>query len=220
MGNLLVEISAFDFGALFANFLSEWYYYLALLCFIGIVVIFAFAKRAERNDLTPTQKIVYGAIFTALCAVANILTFKVSDLFQVSFIATIGFLSGYLLGAGWGFAAAFIGDLIGMIIAPLGIYNPIISIGTALWGFIPGLIFDMFKGNHYVKTIISFAICFILNTCIINTIGLSLMYSIPFDKLLYTLPLKLIPIVVNCALSLLLVRLMPRILPKNKFYIS
>ena len=150
----------------------------------------------------------------------NFLTVKVSDVWQISFVATIGFVAGYTLGAGLGFAAAFIGDLIGGIIAPFGAYNPIIGIGTGLWGFIPGVIFTCFKGNNYIKTIISFAIGFLLSSFMVNTFGLSVMYSIGFDKLMISLPVKLVVVIINTVLCVGLVTLLPRVLPKDKFHLS
>ena len=209
----------FEFSKIFGNVLKNWYYYLALVVAIALIIVFAFKKKQNRNSLSTTQKIVYTAIFSALSCVVNSLTIKASDVWQISFVSTIGFVAGYTLGAGLGFASAFIGDLIGGIITPFGAYNPIIGIGTGLWGFIPGVIFTCFKGNNYVKTIISFAIGFILSSFVVNTFGLSVMYSISFDKLMLTLPVKLAVTAMNAVLCVGLVSILPRVLPKDKFHL-
>ena len=209
----------FEFSKIFGNVLKNWYYYLALVVAIALIIVFSFKKKQIRNSLSTTQKIVYTAIFSALSCVVNFLTIKVSDVWQISFVSTIGFVAGYTLGAGLGFASAFIGDLIGGIIAPFGAYNPIIGIGTGLWGFIPGVIFTCFKGNNYVKSIISFAIGFILSSFVVNTFGLSVMYSISFDKLMLTLPVKLAVTAINAVLCVGLVSILPRVLPKDKFHL-
>ena len=154
MSNLLA-VAPFDFGAIFSNLSKRWYYYVALLVFlVAVVVVFLMVKK-KRNNLNQTQKIVYTAIFSALAFVANYLTIPVSSVLQISLVATVGFIAGYTLGGLGGFAAAFIGDFICGIIAPFGAYNPIIGIGTGLWGLIPGLIFTFTKGNDFIKLSIS-----------------------------------------------------------------
>ena len=220
MFNLLLKTEAFDFAGIFSNVGKQWYYYLALIAVIALFVLFSF-KGKKRNNLTGTQKIAYIAVLTALAVIANspICTIHISDMLQISLVASVGFISGYLLGAIGGFAVSFIGDLICGIIMPFGAYNPIIGIGTGLWGFVPGVIFTYFKGNAYIKTIISFAFCFILNSFALNTLGISLMYSIPFKALLVSLPIKLAVVGVNTVIGCLLVAILPRILPKNKFYL-
>lgn len=215
MSNLLVN--AFDFAKIFGNIGKRWYYYVALVVFIAFIVVFMLKSKKNRNSLSSTQKLVYTAVFSALSFVANYFTIKVSDLFQISFVATTGFVAGYLLGGGLGFVASFIGDLICGIVAPFGAYNPIIGIGTGLWGFIPGVIFTSFKGNDYLKTAISFIVCFFLNSFVVNTLGLSLMYTMTFESLLVLLPGKLAVVAGNCVISCLLVTILPRVLPKDKF---
>lgn len=221
MSNLLAYVipAPFDFSVIFSNFLSEWYYYFIALVFTAIVifvVLFLLKKRA-RNSLNKTQKLVYTAVFAALAFVANFLTIPISQALQISLVALVGFVSGYILGAGGGFTALFVGDLICAIIKPTGVYSPIINIGTALWGFIPGLIFSVLPFNDYIKTAISFVLCFIFNSFLVNTFGISLMYGISFDKLLYALPIKLLVVAINAALSYSLLVILPRILPKDKF---
>lgn len=221
LNNLLfVKPNPFDFEAIFGNILSEWYFYVALVVIVVSVVLFAIFKDGYRNALSHTQKLVYCALFSALCFLANWFTIDIiPKVWQFSFIALVGFLSGYILGAGWGFAAAFVGDLICGIIRPTGVYNPIIGIGTAMWGLIPGIVFALNGKRKYLKTIISFSVCFILSSCLINTLGIALMYQMSFTKLLYLLPYKLLGVVINFAICLPLVVLLPKILPKDKFFI-
>ncbi len=210
---------SFDFAYLFKNIGTRWYFYVIALCLIGLVVLslFLLRKKGKRNNLSSTQKIVYTAIMSALCFVANCFTIPISSLFQISLIALIGFIAGYILGAGAGFVSAFVGDFICAIIFPTGPYSPIINVGTALWGYVPGVLFSVFKGNDYVKTVISFILCFFLNSFAVNTLGLSLMYTIPFESLLITLPIKLAVVAINCVLACAILTILKRILPKEKF---
>ena len=219
MENLLASVTAFDFAKIFGNLQKRWYYYLALFVVIAIIVVVTLLQKNRRNNLSSTQKIVYTAVMSALCFLANYYTIKVSDVLQISLVATVGFLSGYMLGSGLGFASAFIGDLICGIVAPFGAYNPIIGIGTGLWGFIPGVLFNNLRINQIITAIISFILCFIFNSFLVNTLGLSLMYSMTFESLLVLLPTKLLVVAINAVISILLMLTLRKILPKHKFHL-
>lgn len=219
----LLATAPFDFAKIFGNIGSRWYYYVVLAVFLAFIILFTIYGKQKRNTLTKTQKLVFTAIFSALAFVANYFTIKASDLFQLSFVALVGFLAGYTLGAGLGFVASFVGDLICGIVAPFGAYNPIIGIGTGLWGFIPGLLFTVgdnlpdFKLKDYVITVISFIFGFVLNSFAVNTFGLSVMYSMSFESLLVLLPGKLAVVGVNMVIACVLIGVLPRILPADKF---
>ena len=211
--NLLTD--AFDFAAIFKTIHTRWYYYIALVVFLILLFsFFFFKKQPKKNNLTKTQKICYVSVLAALATVSNIFDIKVSDEFQISLVATVGFIAGYMLGGGYGFAVCFIGDLLGAIINPHGPYNPIIGIGTGLWGLVPGIAFWYFKGNEYIKTAVSFTIGFLLVSAGINVVGFCLMYPTyyTFEALLPTLPLKLAVVVVNCAICMGLLSALPRII--------
>lgn len=155
---------------------------------------------------------------------ANFFTIKASDVLQISFVSLVGFVSGYTLGAILGFTASFIGDLICGIVAPFGAYNPIIGIGSGLWGLIPGVVFSFgnrfpkFRFKEYILTIISFLFGFICNSFAVNTFGLSVMYSMTFDSLMILLPWKLLVVLGNAIVSMFIVAFLRRILPKDKFF--
>ena len=213
---------AFDFAYIFKSIVSKWYLYLALaLVIIGVVLFACLVKQPKRNDLTKTQKMAYMAIMSALSVALNVVQIP-TPLVQLSFVATICFMAGVLLGPVEGFAVGFIGDLIAGIVAPMGVYSPIIGIGTSLFGLVPGVIFAFFNGKDWVKAIISFAITFVLTSILINTIGLSLIYPKYYvlTERVLLLPLNLLFHAINCALSILLIKTFKRVLPKGKFQID
>ena len=223
MQKLLLSVSfdkSFDFSYIFKTIITKWYYYLVLAVVIALIICLLFIKKqSKRNNLSRTQKIVYTGILSSFCALANILDIPVNASLQLSLVATVGFVAGYLLGGGLGFAVCFIGDLVGGIVAPKGPYNPIIAIGTGLWGLIPGLAFTFFRGNDIVKIIISYILGFLIISLGINTIGYALMYP-KYTTLLYSLsmsPFKLISVVVNAILSIGLLITLKKVLPKDKF---
>ncbi|MBQ7368659.1 MAG: ECF transporter S component [Clostridia bacterium] len=89
--------------------------------------------------LSPSRKITYIALLTAFTVVAN--TFLEYKFFAVQFSLTIvvSVLAGVLLGSAFGFIACFLGDLIGFVLHPFGIYLPFIGISTglmAVFGFL------------------------------------------------------------------------------------
>lgn len=216
----IILTNAFDFSEIFKTIVSRWYYYVALAVFVIVLFSFFFFKKQPlKNSLSKTQRICYVGILAALSTVCNIFSIAISDEFQISLVATIGFIAGYTLGGGYGFAVCFIGDLIAAIIHPFGPYNPIIGIGTGLWGLIPGIAFYYFKGNDYVKTALSFLLGFLLVSAGINIVGFCLMYPsrYTFIALIPTLPLKLAVVAVNFSVCIALVSVLPRILPKTKF---
>jgi len=224
MLNLLAEsLNAFDFGSIFGNIVSEWYYYLALLVVVAaMVVFFAVKKPAKINGLSETQKIVYIAMLTAISTVLNYFTFYPASYIAVSFTATVCFVAGITLGANAGFAVGFIGDLIGAIIFPAGPYNPLIGLASGLMGFIPGIIFQYFKGNLYLKTVISAVLCLLICTSGINTFALWLMYGLGkktfWAYLIVRLPWQALIATANCVLCIGIMGALKRI-SLTKFYL-
>ncbi|MBQ8196874.1 MAG: folate family ECF transporter S component [Clostridia bacterium] len=219
MLNLLV--AAFDFAGIFKTVVTKWYYYvIALVLLGGVICCLVFCRPKKRNNLSKTEKLCYIAVLSALHAVVNIFDINIGDTIQLSFVAAVGFIAGYLLGGGYAFLICFIGDLIGAIIAPHGAYNPIIAFGTCLWGFIPGVLYSHFNGNKYVKLIISFLICSVVVSAGCNTLGVWLMYGLGKHTFLFYLadmPVKLLSVLVNAIICVPLIKILPKILPKNKF---
>ncbi len=216
----LILSNAFDFSYVFKTVTTKWYYYVFSLAFIIILFCLFFIKSPKkRNNLSKTQNLCYVAIFSALCTVTNIFDVKVNDEFQISLVATVGFIAGFLLGPKSGFSACFLGDLLGAIINPHGPYNPIIGIGTGFWGLIPGLAFSYFRGKSYTKTAISYAVSFLIISMGINTLGFCLMYPTRYtlETLLPLVPFKFLVAVCNFIISYLLLSVLKRTLPKSKF---
>lgn len=213
--------NSFDFSYIFKSIVSRWYLYLLLAVVIIGVMVFAIIKKPKRpNLLSKTQRIAYISIFIALSVAVNIFQIPF-PLVQLSFVATVCYIAGMLLGPIDGFVVAFMGDLIAGIVAPLGPYSPIIGIGTAMFGFVPGVIQCYFKKNDILNGIIAYLITFLLTSVIINTIGLCLIYSsMVLAEKAVLLPLNLLFHIINCVISILLIKAFKRILPKDKFLLD
>ena len=208
----------FDIPDIFRNIASRWYVYVVIIAVTVLLLTLILIKGKKRNNLTSTQKLVYTAVFSALAFLANYLTIKVSNEIQISLIATVGFVAGYLLGPSLGFTSAFLGDLICGIVAPLGVYSPVIGLGSALMGFIPGVMFTRLKFNDYINLAISYVAVFIIASFFVNNVGLALLYGWTIDITIITrLPFMLIGTLANVIISYALLPVLNRTLPKDKF---
>lgn len=127
--------------------------------------------------LKTTARITYIALLTALSTLFNMGTFYPVKYFALSFTAIPCFIAGIMLGPISGFAVGFLGDLLGFLIAPQGPYMPMIAISSGLFGFIPGMIFLLFRFHPHLKILISYILCLLVCTCCLNTLNLWLVYS-------------------------------------------
>ncbi len=217
--------NAFNFDEIFANFLDFWYAYALLLVFLVSFILFVvFRKKVKRHNLTQTQSITYISVLTALCAVVNVLTQYPATYIAISFVPTMCFIAGYMLGAKAGFIIGFMGDLIAAIVFPAGPYNPFIGIANGLMGFIPGFIFDNFKGNIYIKIVISTVLTLFICTIGLNTFGLWLIYGYGkksfWAYLWVRLPWQALVAAGNCVLCVSITSILRKVLPKHKFFLD
>lgn len=216
--SIVLAPAPFDFAGIFKSIITRWYLYVALAVFFVVLFLIALlVKRTKVNNLSKTQSIVYMAMLSALCVVANVVQIP-TPFFQASLVATMAFVAGVLMGGAKGFIVAFLGDLIAGIVAPQGAYSPIIGVGTGMLALIPGVMFHNTKFNVYVKIVISFALSFVVSSVLLNTIGVCLIYS-PSTLVtrLAELPISLFVHCLNCTLSIGLYQLLKKILPKDKF---
>ena len=143
-------------------------------------------------DSTPTQKVAYISIMTALCVIANMFfEFKFADT-QFSLTIFFSAFTGFIIGPLFGAVAAFLGDLVGFLYNSGGFaYYPWIGIAMASVALISGLIMNGVdikrKGALYVKIAITAALTFFVSTIGINTTAfwISFYSNIPYFE--YTL---------------------------------
>lgn len=129
-------------------------------------------------------KCAYIAVCVALLAVANtVLEFKMVDT-QFSFTTFFCALTGIIIGPTFGFAAGFLGDLIGFIANNGGFaYYPWVGISMGLSAFLGGIIFGIMplpcKGlpSLFIRAAIVSVTTFLLCSVAINTTAYYLLYS-------------------------------------------
>ena len=121
------------------------------------------------------KKIAYIAVVTAFTVVSNAFEFKFLNV-QFSLTVLISALAGLIVGAGSGFIACFVGDLLGFLINGGGlVYMPWVGLTTAVIALISGVVYNNLKlnckGELALKTLIVSVVSFLLGTILINTTG-------------------------------------------------
>lgn len=170
------------------------------------------------------KAISYIALLTAMSAICNIFTvlIGVGNSFAISFSYIPCFISGAFFGPLAGFLTGMLGDLLGILIAPKGDFNPLIMLGSSLLGLIPGIVFFVARRmtkksfNYMAPTIVSFILVFLIVTNI-NTIGLYLFYFRGAGKTLLAvyalrLPKQLIVWAINLVICIILVKPVAKLL--------
>ncbi len=148
-----------------------------------------FFSGAITNDTKISKKIAYIAILAAFLSVANMFEIKFADV-QFSFTIAVSALAGVVLGAVFGFAAAFLGDLVGFLYNSGGFaYMPWVGIALGVTAFLSGIIVGglnfKFKGALFVKITILALASFFVCTVGINTTAFYLLYAKGVPYLLY-----------------------------------
>ena len=144
------------------------------------------------SDSTHTQKIAYIAVMTALCVVCNMFfEFKLADT-QFSLTIFFSAITGMIIGPLFGFAACFLGDLVGFLYNSGGfMYMPWIGLSMGLVAFIARLIMNCVDLNNkfaiYIKISVVCVLTFLICTVAINTTAFWLIYNtrkVPFTAYL------------------------------------
>lgn len=133
---------------------------------------------AEKNA---AHRIAYIGVVTAFIVASNMFEFKLFDT-QFSFTLLISMLSGLIIGPLFGFAACFLGDLVGFLVNSSGFaYMPWIGVSMGLTamisGFVVGGLPSKYKWVLYAKLALVCALTFSVCTVAINTTAFWLLYS-------------------------------------------
>lgn len=127
----------------------------------------------KRHTLTLT----YTAVLVAIAVIANIFDIPVSGgTIKLSLSYIPCFVAGMFLGPMAGLLTGLLGDVIGLMINPQGPWIPLITLSSALLGFIPGLVFKLKRIPEPIKLAISLMLCFFVCTMGFNTMGIYFMY--------------------------------------------
>lgn len=137
------------------------------------------ATLAEKNT---SHKIAYISVMTAIVVVANMFfEFKFADT-QFSLTIVVSALCGLIIGPLFGFAACFLGDLVGYLYHSAGFaYMPWIGIAMGMVALVTGFVVNgikiKYKWGIYVKIAIVCVLTFLISTVGINTTAFWLLYA-------------------------------------------
>ena len=114
------------------------------------------------------------ALFVAASVVANsYLNIDVTPSNKITFSYFVCFFAGFLLGPVPGFVVGVLGDAIGFLLVPSGVYW-LFGLTLGLYGFFAGIFMNFIPGEGtawlYGKAAITFAACFLLITCALNSV--------------------------------------------------
>ncbi len=123
------------------------------------------------------ERITYTAVLAAIAVVLNIieLNLGIGDI-KLSLSYLPSFISGIFLGPLAGLSVGLLGDVVGVLIMPQGPWIPLVTLSSALMGFIPGLIFMIKKVHPFIKLAISLVLVFFICTAGFNSLGIFLVY--------------------------------------------
>ena len=145
---------------------------------------------AEKNA---SHKIAYIAVVTALVVVANMFfEFKFADT-QFSLTIVFSAMAGIIIGPIFGFAACFLGDLVGFLYNSAGfMYMPWIGLSMGMVALISGFVINGIKINTksgiFFKVLLVCVLTFVICTVAINTTAFWLLYAkgVPYFTYLRT----------------------------------
>lgn len=134
------------------------------------------------QDASPTLKIAYIAVMTALQVICNM--FFEIKLAETQFSLTIFFsvFTGMIIGPFFGFVACFLGDLVGFLYNSAGYpYMPWIGLAMGTAALISGLIMngirDKKEWTKYIKLFVVCVLVFFVCTIAINTTAFWILYA-------------------------------------------
>lgn len=167
-------------------------------------------------NLSPTKKLVYTALFTALLVVLKYLRLDITDSFKIGFTYVPCFLAGVFLGPISALTVGITGDLISSLLRGWAI-NPMIMLGSGLMGVLMWIPFEInFPKSTLLKTLFGgIAVCLFI-TLGINTYALTLPMAIPqyptFTAALLTRGLQPLVLAVNVAVTYPLILTIKRLI--------
>ncbi|MDR0752128.1 MAG: folate family ECF transporter S component [Christensenellaceae bacterium] len=129
-------------------------------------------KTKNKNYLL---KLVYTAFLSALSVALNAVEINIV-IAKITFSYIPIFLAGSLLGPISGILVGFIGDSLGFLLSPQGIYYPVFTISSALMGLIVGIVFKYTNLKETVKIVASFILIFLICTISINSTAIYYLY--------------------------------------------
>lgn len=178
----------------------------------------------KKRTLSYTQKLTYTASLTAIALILKIVSQMLGGAFQLlglklSLVYIPWIIAAAALGPLSGMAVAFTADALGTFLLPTtGNIMPLILLSNTLFPLFVALAVKLLPTkNLYFKTVIGTAVSCLVCTLGLSTLGLSILYGVPFFVQLSLRTLQPVVIMLNLAIVGLLLPVLKklRFLPQN-----
>ena len=126
------------------------------------------------KQISLAKKLAFTAVFLALSVVANsFIDIDITPNNKITFTYLICFFAAYLLGGLPAFVIGFVGDAIGFLIKPSGVYW-LFGLTLGIFALLAGIILHYLpikgKAAPYIKTGIALVVCYVAITLVLNSI--------------------------------------------------
>ncbi|MGN0551454.1 MAG: folate family ECF transporter S component [Acutalibacteraceae bacterium] len=139
--------------------------------------------KSSARELKSVQVLALCGILLALRVVLGFLEINIENIYRISFASLPVSLGAMLFGPIIGGILGVMGDLITLIIHPIGFPN----IGIILSKTLAGVIFGLFlykKPISLIRTSVAYATVTVLCDLIITTVSLHMVYQTPYEILI------------------------------------
>ncbi len=130
------------------------------------------------------EVMVTAALFAAMSIICGkFLAIPIGNTLRISVENLPIMLSGILFGPVVGAFTGIVADILGCFLRGYAII-PLVTVASALVGFLAGTIYEIFKKNNVLALILTSAICHTVCSVIIKTPALSNVFGTPYPILL------------------------------------
>lgn len=126
------------------------------------------------RSLSAAKKVALLAVFIALSIVVNCFSIDVTASNKIAFTYVVCFFAGFLLGGVPAFGIALLGDVIGYLVNPVGVYW-LFGLTLGVYAFLMGVVMNFKvraeenKAIPYVRAAVALLLGYLLITVLLNS---------------------------------------------------
>ena len=127
------------------------------------------------RSLSAAKKVALLAVFIALSIVVNCFSIDVTASNKIAFTYVVCFFAGFLLGGVPAFGIALLGDVIGYLVNPVGVYW-LFGLTLGVYAFLMGVVMNFKvraeenKAIPYVRAAVALLLGYLLITVLLNSV--------------------------------------------------
>ena len=123
--------------------------------------------------LSAGKKTALAAVFVALSVVVNCFSIDVGTSNKTDFTYAVCFYAGYLLGAVPAFFVAFLGDALGYLLNPQGVFwlfGVTLGVYAVIMGAVMNAPLGRGRGAPYLRAVVALVLGYVLVTVVLNSV--------------------------------------------------